>query len=269
MFCSDNLSMSLRKLFVSLIILANLSGSFLFAAELYKADAVVSYYGEKFHGKKTSNGEIYNMNALTCASKNLPFDTVLKVTNLANGKSVQVRVNDRGPFVAGRELDLSKAAAVKLDMIKSGTTHVRIEIVKRGPDTKLSQQTAQKSMEMMRKKEGGKPAAKKPAPKTAPKPAVTPKPAPKPAQKQEPLPTVTTKSSSGKMFEIQVGAYKDKGNANHVGNQVMDLGIDNVVLRKAGEVYRVVIKNVSGKERAKIEQKLLDNGFTGFVVKEL
>lgn len=260
---------SVYKIFFVLFF-AILNTTYIFAADLYKADAVVSYYGEKFHGKKTSNGETYNMYDLTCASKTLPFDTILKVTNLANGKSVQVRVNDRGPFVANRELDLSKAAAVKLDMIKSGTTHVRIEIVKKGPDTKLSQQTAQKAIEIMRKKEGAKTVAKKPSPKQEPLPTVTTK----PAKKSEPLPTVTTKSTNanaatGKMYEIQVGAYKDKGSANHVGNQVMDLGIDEVVLRRAGEIYRVVIKNVSARERAKIEQKLLDNGFTGFVVKEL
>ena len=83
------------------------------ALTLYKNDVTASYYAEKFHGKRTSNGEIFNMNDLTCAHKSLPFNTILKVTNLSNGKSVQVRVNDRGPFVAGREIDLSKAAAKK------------------------------------------------------------------------------------------------------------------------------------------------------------
>ncbi len=101
----------------------------IYANELFKSGVTASYYADKFHGRKTSNGEIFNMYQLTAAHKTLPFNTVLKVTNLSNGKSVQVRINDRGPFVKGREIDLSKAAAVKLDMIKSGTAKVKLEIV--------------------------------------------------------------------------------------------------------------------------------------------
>ena len=80
-------------------------------ASVYKNNVTASYYAEDFHGKKTSNGEYFNMNDLTCAHKSLPFNTILKVTNLANGKSVNVRVNDRGPFVVSREIDLSKAVS--------------------------------------------------------------------------------------------------------------------------------------------------------------
>ncbi|MBO4319255.1 MAG: septal ring lytic transglycosylase RlpA family protein [Treponema sp.] len=100
-----------------------------FADYVYKSSAVASYYADKFHGRKTSNGEIFNMYALTAAHKTLPFNTKVKVTNLSNGKSVIVRINDRGPFVKGREIDLSKAAASKLDMIKSGTAKVKLTII--------------------------------------------------------------------------------------------------------------------------------------------
>ena len=121
------------------------------ALSLYKNDVTASFYAEKFHGKRTSNGEIFNMNDLTCAHKSLPFNTILKVTNLSNGKTVQVRVNDRGPFVAGREIDLSKAAAKKIGMINSGTAKVKIQIVKMGKNDKLSQQTAKSAAKMMEK----------------------------------------------------------------------------------------------------------------------
>ena len=124
------------------------------ALTLYKNNVTASFYAEKFHGKRTSNGEIFNMNDLTCAHKSLPFNTILKVTNLSNGKTVQVRVNDRGPFVAGREIDLSKAAAKKLGMINSGTAKVKIQIVKMGKNDKLSKQTA-KSAEKKKKKIAG------------------------------------------------------------------------------------------------------------------
>ncbi len=85
-----------------------------------------SYYANKFHGRKTASGERFNMHALTAAHKTLKFGTKLKVTNTRNGESVVVRVNDRGPFIRGRGLDLSKAAASEIDLIKSGTGSVRV-----------------------------------------------------------------------------------------------------------------------------------------------
>ena len=88
-----------------------------------------SWYGGKFVGRQTANGEIFDTQKLTAAHKTLPFNTVVKVTNLANGKSVQVRINDRGPYVKGRIIDLSQKAALTIDMIKSGTANVEIEII--------------------------------------------------------------------------------------------------------------------------------------------
>ena len=88
-----------------------------------------SWYGPNFHGKFTSNGERYNMYDFTAAHKTLPMNTILKVTNLNNGKSVRVRVNDRGPFVNNRIIDLSKAAASKIDMIGTGTAPVQLEVI--------------------------------------------------------------------------------------------------------------------------------------------
>lgn len=88
-----------------------------------------SWYGGKFHGRKTASGERFNKKALTAAHKKLPFGTFLEVTNLRNNKKVVVRINDRGPFVRGRVLDLSKEAAKRLGMIQSGWTKVRAEIL--------------------------------------------------------------------------------------------------------------------------------------------
>jgi rare lipoprotein A len=88
---------------------------------------LASWYGPEFHGKLTSNKEIFDMNDLTAAHRTLPFGTYVMVTNLDNGKSVTVRINDRGPFVEDRIIDLSYAAAKVLDMIGMGTARVRIE----------------------------------------------------------------------------------------------------------------------------------------------
>ena len=86
-----------------------------------------SWYGPKFHGRLTANGEIYNQLALTAAHKSMPFGTFLKITNLRNGKGVIVRINDRGPYVDGRDLDLSKGTALALGMIKRGVIKVKVE----------------------------------------------------------------------------------------------------------------------------------------------
>ena len=87
-----------------------------------------SYYGKKFHGRRTANGEVFNMYKLTAAHRVLPLGTTVKVTHLGNGRWVEVKVNDRGPFVEGRILDLSLAAALKLEMVRAGTADVMIEI---------------------------------------------------------------------------------------------------------------------------------------------
>ena len=89
-----------------------------------------SWYGPGFNGKKTANGEKFDMYKLTAAHKKLAFGTKVRVTNLKNGKSVIVRINDRGPFVKGRVIDLSKKAAQQIDMINAGHVPVKIEIVK-------------------------------------------------------------------------------------------------------------------------------------------
>ncbi|MBA4406741.1 septal ring lytic transglycosylase RlpA family lipoprotein [bacterium] len=88
-----------------------------------------SWYGPRFHGKTTANGEQYNQLALTAAHKFLPFGTILQVTNLRNGKNVIVRINDRGPYVEGRDLDLSKGTALALGMINRGVIKVKVEEV--------------------------------------------------------------------------------------------------------------------------------------------
>jgi len=107
------------------------------AAEDVKAtrvlqSGVASWYGSKFHGKATANGETYNMNDFTAAHRTLPFNTVVKVKNLDNRKAVVVRINDRGPYVGDRVIDLSRRAAREIDMENAGTANVQILLVEDG-----------------------------------------------------------------------------------------------------------------------------------------
>ncbi len=99
---------------------------------LLTLEGVASYYADEFHGRLTSNGEMYDMHGLTAAHRTLPFGTKVRVTNLENGKSVVVRINDRGPFKEGRIIDLTLGAAKELDMIRNGTAKVRLEVLEWG-----------------------------------------------------------------------------------------------------------------------------------------
>ena len=107
------------------------AGASLPASEL---QGLASYYAEPYHGRRTANGEVFDSyDELTAAHRTLPFHTVVKVTNQENGKDVEVRINDRGPFVDGRVIDLSLKAAREIDMVRAGVTPVKLTILKEGP----------------------------------------------------------------------------------------------------------------------------------------
>ena len=215
--------------------------AFLFSLEVYKTGVTASYYAEDFHGKRTSNGERFNMNDFTCAHKSLPFGTILKVTNLANGKTCEVRVNDRGPFVASREIDLSKAAAIKLGMIGSGTTKVKLEIVKKGPNTKLSQQTAASASKIMAKLGGSSSSSSK---------------------------TSSTQKKSanlapGTYWDIQLGAFSSKENAKDFARKLSRAGFKDIVLQTSASqgITRVAIKKVPASKVTDTQNQLAAAGF--------
>ena len=111
------------------------------SADGYLERGVASWYGPTFHGGNTSSGEVYDMYGMTAAHKTLPLPSYARVTNLKNGKSVIVRINDRGPFVANRLIDLSYTAAAKLDMIQGGTTLVEVRALTPGVPDELTRST--------------------------------------------------------------------------------------------------------------------------------
>ena len=217
------------------------------ALEVYKNGVTASYYAEDFHGKHTSNGERFNMYDYTCAHKSLPFGTILRVTNLSNGKTCDVRVNDRGPFVATREIDLSKAAAVKLDMIGSGTAKVKLEIVTRGADTKLSQQTAASASKIMAKL-GGENSANKTI-STSSKTSTTPK--------------KTANLAPGTYWDIQLGAFSSKENAKEFAHKLSRAGFKDIVLQTSASkgITRVAIKKVPASKVTDTQNQLAAAGF--------
>ena len=181
------------------------------------------------------------MNDFTCAHKSLPFGTILKVTNLANGKTCEVRVNDRGPFVATREIDLSKAAAIKLGMIGSGTTKVKLEIVKKGPNTKLSQQTAASASKIMAKLGGSSSSSSKTSS----------------TQKK------TVNLAPGTWWDIQLGAFSSKENAKDFARKLSRAGFKDIVLQTSASqgITRVAIKKVPASKVTDTQNQLAAAGF--------
>ncbi len=112
------------------------------APGIYFERGIASWYGVPFHGRRAANGEIFDMNTLVAAHRTLPFGSILRVTNLNNGRQIEVRVIDRGPFIGDRVLDLARAAAIGLDMIGTGTAPVSIELLS-GPSPAIGDFTVQ------------------------------------------------------------------------------------------------------------------------------
>ncbi|MBT8422594.1 MAG: septal ring lytic transglycosylase RlpA family protein, partial [Gammaproteobacteria bacterium] len=166
----------------------------------YRQRGVASWYGKKFHGRQTSNGERYDMYRMTAAHKTLPLPTNVKVTNLDNGRSVIVRVNDRGPFVKGRIIDMSYAAAQALDMTQAGTA--RVEVV--ALDTSYTGAIAAVS--------ATQPAAGKSAETAARAPAD---------------PVMTDLPAQPRMY-VQVGAFGEVTNARNLAEQLSGSGVNQV-----------------------------------------
>lgn len=112
---------------VSIFLLMIISLAFASCARKITETGNASYYADKFQGRRTANGEVFRQGRRTAASKTIPFGTRVRVTNLSNNKTVKVRINDRGPFVEGRIIDLSKKAARKIGMIRAGVQPVKIQ----------------------------------------------------------------------------------------------------------------------------------------------
>ena len=221
--------MKVKSRFVLFLFLLS---SFLFA-DVYKENVQASYYADKFHGRKTASGEIFNMYDFTCAHKTLPFGTILRVTNLSNNKSVNVRVNDRGPFAKGREIDVSKAAAQKLDMIKTGTANVRIEIINGKNVTLTPKENKINSSQGVKVKNSS-----------------------------------TQTSSTADFWDIQLGSFSDYENANRFAQNLIKNGFDNVYFQKTSKVTRVVIKKIPNSQLKSVESRLRATGYEDFVVKK-
>jgi rare lipoprotein A len=236
---------------------------------------IASWYGPDFHGKRTANGEVYDMDKLTAAHKYLPFHTLVEVENLDNNKKVMVRINDRGPFVAGRIIDLSRKAAQRIGIEDTGTARVRLRIVKAADLAKIPPAESTEPMELTES--------------TAPKESIEDKP---PVIKKEELtvtevtetnsfyppppsnpppeapPTVKQESSIG--YYLQAGAFGSMKNAKRLLRRIQQLipDLSFKVQHKEG-LYKIHSDKLDSREAAEVLKTLLgDNGIEAFIREE-
>jgi rare lipoprotein A len=209
----------------------------------YDEVGVASWYGNEFHGRPTANGEIFDMNVVSGAHPTLPIPSLVEVTNLANGRSIVVRINDRGPFVGSRLIDMSSRGAELLGFRNQGHTNVRVRYV--GPANMEAVVTAQNLTSPTA-------VAANAATKPIQVAAVTPLTAPSPATQQA---------------FVQVGAFSQMANAERLREQASSLGpvqLVQVAQADGSPLYRVVLGPIANRAEATLKvQEMMTSGFTG------
>ena len=212
------------------------------SASGYKAEGTASWYGQKFHGHRTSNGETYDMYAFSAAHKSLPLPTYLKVTNLDNQRSVIVRVNDRGPFHGDRLIDLSYAAAARLGYHKKGLARVRVEAITPKPGERYQVSNART------------PVAVTPVAASAPVPAISKASVPESAPANDLL-----------FSHLQLGAFSKQESARNLKQRLFesfDTAISIEVVHAPDRLYKVVVGPYENDQMLQTwQQKLEQAGF--------
>ena len=227
------------------------------AAENFIQEGIASWYGREFEGRPTASGEIFDSSKFTAAHPSLPFGTWLLVTNLHNNKQATVRVNDRGPFVAARIIDVSRAAAEQLDMIATGTAPVRIESITVAAVSSPASAQIQTAT-----------------------PAALPEVTPVEANVQ--LVVVQTSNQirltpqinidANKIYRLQVGSYRIARNAVEAFEKLKNSGLNPSYERylnsENGEYFRVVLAGVRGTDVQITADRLKEAGFREALIRE-
>lgn len=203
----------------------------------YRKRGTASWYGRKFHGNPTSNGERYDMYAMTAAHTTLPIPSYVRVTRISNGRSVIVRVNDRGPFLHGREIDLSYAAAHRLGMLGPGSTEVLVERIT--PDEIRSGAWRQQSQTAVARDNLFMDSAEPPAPRMA--------------TMAQPVSMTASQIPADQGVYLQLGAFRDESNARALASRAvsnMPSQMPVAVDQASNQIYRVRVGPFASREAA-------------------
>ncbi len=177
--------------------------------QIYRETGMASWYGRDFHGRKTANGETYDMYGITAAHRTLPLGTMIRVTNLENYQSIKVRINDRGPFARNRILDLSYGAAKELAFVAQGTTRVKIETLEPIQAALFTVQAAafveETNARLLKERL---------------------------ERKFETVYIVSHESNAGRFYRVRVGAYSSEEKAERIAGKLTLEGLEPIVMRK-------------------------------------
>jgi rare lipoprotein A len=236
-------------------------------ADVFRQEGIASWYGREFDGRPTASGEIFDSTQLTAAHPSLPFGTRLVITNQHNNRSVVVRVNDRGPFVSARVIDISRAAAEQIDMIVTGTAPVSVESIDRiviSPPPAPAAPVIETQPVISPVVQPITVAAPVPAaPVAAPLPAFIPVPV-----RLTPAITVAPE----KTYRLQVGSFRVARNAVDAFDRLKNAGLSPAYERFSGsdngEYFRVVIAGVRGTEVQAATEKIGIAGFVDVLIRE-
>jgi rare lipoprotein A len=248
--------------------------------QFFRQEGIASWYGSEFDGRPTASGEIFNSTLLTAAHPALPFGTVLIITNKHNNKQVTVTVNDRGPFVSARIIDVSRAAAERLDMLATGTAPVLVEsadkvVLPAGTgEPRTEPAPVQPWTEMPAFSEPQSPALTA-AP--ASPPAARPIPA-APEQNAGTIPAVAGRitpavlnpaiiPAPNKIYRLQVGSYRIARNAVDAFDKLKNAGL-NPAYERYGEFFRVVLAGIRAEDVLSLTEKLGAAGFREALIRE-
>jgi peptidoglycan lytic transglycosylase len=233
------------KRFVKTTMFCLLFGPSLFAQQ--EEYGIASYYSDLFHGKPTASGELYDKTKLTGAHKTLPFGTLVKVTRLDNKKSVQIRINDRGPFISGRVIELSREAAKRVDLERDGSARVKVEVISNGAnDGGVAATDTPKAYEDPVKTIKSSPAAKpekkseSAKQKPASKPVTKTKPAAKTVTAKEVPAGKATRLQTGDLYQIELRKPAKEG----YGVQIAAFSSEDAMLRKVADLQAAWFDNI-------------------------
>ncbi|WP_461246440.1 septal ring lytic transglycosylase RlpA family protein [Treponema sp. R6D11] len=260
----------LAILFLSVIIPLQLQAQ---GADVFRQEGIASWYGREFEGRPTASGEIFDASQLTAAHPSLPFGTMLVVTNQHNKKSVTVRVNDRGPFVPARIIDVSRAAAEQLDMIVTGTAPVTVESLNKiaistpvlGTQMAPSAITAPSAVPVVTA-----PTAQSVPVQTAPVYVSQPVVVQMPTSQLKLTPEMNI--VAGKNYRLQVGSFRNAKNAVEAFDKLKASGLSPAYERFISsdnvEFYRVVVAGVGANDVQSTTEKISAAGFKQAIIKE-
>ena len=230
---------------------------------IFYQDGIASWYGSEFNGRPTASGEIFNDSQFTAAHPILPFGTMVKITNQHNNKTVTVRVNDRGPFVAARIIDLSRAAAEQLDMIRTGTAPVSIESLSEVSLAQKPPQSAPVQQEPFRIPSEAQPQNNE---FFSVNPGETVQVRPASVELLSGTGSIP-KNLTGKNYRVQVGAFRQPEYAADAFEKLKKAGL-NPAYEKYGDYYRVIVAGIKHEDLKSVSERLKNAGFKEALLRE-